>query len=552
MSLIKFFHESIKYLCLYFLSMAQSFNYLNYIPFIILFLRESKNIDLKNNIFLLIYFISYEILKYFSTCLTTRLNDLMGEHFYYSLSICILSVINLIFSFISFSYYNIYILILHRILISLFNNIASSIDLPLSLFYSKKQIIFKKRNFSFIQKLTNFFFFLFYLLFFNHFKKFYLFCFFLSVLNLICFILSLIIITCHKENLYNNYIPSLSEKDNENSIIKTSQKGKLDNVKNNEIMVEIYNNNSVSNNNMSTGINNVENLIKENKNKMEANLINNEYIKNDIKSMELANKNKSKMNSSFLKGFIAPLSFKDNQNQKLYQNNNAKKLLISLLMVLVLSKSLIFFVLYMLLFKVKEIKIFSFVDENNYELLFSNFLSFLHLNSIEEEYIFLFMCYFFLNIFQYFINLSYTSISFKKKFINYIFYYLSLIIIFISNLIFIFNYSQKYINTKTNIKKIRKGVIICFIMNFIINECIMIMSVYYNIFGKKKGFSERLLKDIKTLSIFLASLIFSIIQMISIFISLKVNNLFENYFYYIIFCLYIIIIFLISIFLLNY
>jgi len=543
MSIIQFFHESIKYLCLCFLSMIQSFNYLNYIPFIIIFLREIKNIDIYNNIFILIYFISYEIAKYFSSSLTIRINALIGDHFYYTLSICILSVINLIFSFFTFSYFNIYILVAHRILISLFNNIASNIDLPLSLFYSKKQIIFKKRNFSFIQKLTNFLFFFFYLLFFNSLKKFYIFCFLLSVLNLFGFIISLIIITCHKENLYNRYIPNLSEKEIENSVIKTAQKSKMDN-KNNEIIVDVYNNNSVSNNNMSTGINNVENLMNENKNKANSNLIYNESIKNDVKSMDSSNKNKPKINSSIFKGIIS------NKFRNSYKNS--QKILINLIIVLILSKSLIFFILYMLLFKVNEIKILSFVDENNYELLFSNFSSYFKLSSIEEEYIFIFMCFYFLNIFQYFINLAYTSLSFKKKIINYIFYYLSLIIILISGLLFIYYYSQKFINTKISTKKIRKGIIISFIINFFVNECIMVMSIFYNIFGKKKGFSERLLKDMKTLSIFLASLIFCIIQSIIIIADIKSNYRFGNFIYYFIFCLFIIIIFLISILFLNY
>ena len=523
--------------------MIQSFNYLNYIPFIIIFLREIKNIDIYNNIFILIYFISYEIAKYFSPSLTIRINALIGDHFYYTLSICILSVINLIFSFFTFSYFNIYILVAHRILISLFNNIASNIDLPLSLFYSKKQIIFKKRNFSFIQKLTNFLFFFFYLLFFNSLKKFYIFCFLLSVLNLFGFIISLIIITCHKENLYNRYIPNLSEKEIENSVIKTAQKSKMDN-KNNEIIVDVYNNNSVSNNNMSTGINNVENLMNENKNKANSNLIYNESIKNDVKSMDSSNKNKPKINSSIFKGIIS------NKFRNSYKNN--QKILINLIIVLILSKSLIFFILYMLLFKVNEIKILSFVDENNYELLFSNFSSYFKLSSIEEEYIFIFMCFYFLNIFQYFINLAYTSLSFKKKIINYIFYYLSLIIILISGLLFIYYYSQKFINTKISTKKIRKRIIISFIINFFVNECIMVMSIFYNIFGKKKGFSERLLKDMKTLSIFLASLIFCIIQSIIIIVDIKSNYRFGNFIYYFIFCLFIIIIFLISILFLNY
>ena len=549
MSIIMFLHESMKYLCLFFLSMAQSFNYFNYIPFMIIFLRERKNIDLNSNIFLLIYFISYEIAKYFSTGITTKFNDLIGEHFYYSLSICVLSVVNLVFSFISFSYYNIYILIIHRILISLFNNIASNIDINLSLFYPKKKIIFKRRNFAFIQKITNFLFFLIFLLLFKHLNKFYIFCFVLSVLNLVGFIFSLIIISCHKEKIYNNYYPSLSEKENEISIIKTSQKAKTDN-KNNDINVDIYNNNSV-NYNINTGVNNVDKLIKDNKNKMDSNLIYNESFKNEIKSIEMSNKKKSKLNSSLIKEIISPPLFVGNKNQQLY-HKNVRNIFIGLLIVLVLSKSLIFLSLYMLLFKINEIKIISFVNENNYELLFSKFSSKMNMNSIEEEYIFLFMCYYFLNIFQYFINLAYTSISFKRKIVNYIFYYLSLIIILFSGLLFTFLYLQNFTNAKMSINKIRKGIIISFISNFIMNECIMIMTVFYNILGKKKGFSEKLLKEIKTLTVFLASLIFSIIQGVIILLKIKVSGIFEKIIYYIIFCFFTLIIFFISILLLNY
>ena len=167
MTLNKFFNESLKYICLCFLSLTYSFNYLNYIPFIIIYLRETKILDIYHNIYIIIYFIMYEIIKYFSFGLTLKISDLIGEHYYYSLSICIISVINLIFSFISFSYFNIFILIFYRIFISLFNNISSNINLPLSLFYTKKLIIFKKRNFSFIQKLTNFLFFLIFLSFYN-------------------------------------------------------------------------------------------------------------------------------------------------------------------------------------------------------------------------------------------------------------------------------------------------------------------------------------------------------------------------------------------------
>ena len=548
---LNFFHESIKYLYLLILSMTHSYNYLNYIPFIIIYIRETKQMDFFNNIFLLIYFIIYEITKYPSFSLTIRINDLIGEYYYYLFSICILSVINLIFSFLSFSFFNIFILITYRLFISLFNNIVSSIDLPLSLLYTKKQIIFKKRNFSFFQKLTNFIFFFYFLIFYHFLKQFYIYCFIGSLMNLISFILCLILISCHNENLYNKYIPSISEKENDNSMIKTYQKSKTEN-KNNEIMVDIYNNsNSVSNNNnISIGMNNVDNLIKENKNKVNEKLINNESIKNDIKSIEKATKINIRKNTSIIKGLIPTYTNKDNQITK--NNNNEKKNLISLLFVLILSKELNFLSFYLLLFKINDINIVSFIDENNNELLFNKFSSFFKLNTIKEEYIFLFMLNYALNVFLYFLNLLYTSIALKKKIINYIFYYFSIIIFFVSSLIFTYYYSQESDNTKTSTNEIRKGIIIFFVINFIMNECIMIMSVYFNIFGKKKGFSEKLLKDIKASSLFLSSVIFSLSESLISLANSKTNKIYENYIYYIEFCSFNILIIITSIFFLNY
>ena len=51
MTLNKFVNESLKYLCLCFLSITYSFNYLNYIPFIIIYLRETKILDIYHNIY---------------------------------------------------------------------------------------------------------------------------------------------------------------------------------------------------------------------------------------------------------------------------------------------------------------------------------------------------------------------------------------------------------------------------------------------------------------------------------------------------------------------
>ena len=156
------------------------------------------------------------------------------------------------------------------------------------------------------------------------------------------------------------------------------------------------------------------------------------------------------------------------------------------------------------------------------------------------------------SVFLYFLNLLYTSIALKKKIINYIFYYFSIIIFFVSSLIFTYYYSQEFDNTKTTTNKIRKGIIIFFAINFIMNECIMIMSVFFNIFGKKKGFSEKLLKDIKVSSLFLSSVVFSIFESLISLANSKTNNIYENYIYYIEFGSFNILIIITSIFFLNY
>ena len=84
------------------------------------------------------------------------------------------------------------------------------------------------------------------------------------------------------------------------------------------------------------------------------------------------------------------------------------------------------------------------------------------------------------------------------------------------------------------------------------NECTMIMGIFFNIFGKKKGFSEKLLKDIKTSSSLLASFIFLIIEGSIKYTISKGKISYEKYIYYIIYFLFIFIMLLISVLFLNY
>lgn len=567
MSLIIFFHSIIKSLSLIIFSITHSLNNLNYIAFMLLIIRDKETIDLLSILFIILYFIIYDITRFFSNTITIKINRCIMDHAYYTLSICILSVINLIFSFIFFSYSYIFILIFYRIFISLFNNIAQYIDLPLSLLYARKQFPFKKRNFSFFQKINTFFFFLSFLLFFKYFKYFYIFCFFLSIMNLICFVFSLIILGCNKEKINTPYYPGISERENINlNLIKPYQikpkntieesqneeknKNTLNYTDNNGMIINVNNNL----NNISTKINNVDNLNKskqqsilDNSKIKNSSLAHNISLKNKIKLEEQISQNESRSNNSqTLRGFLFPFIFSDSNNMNLYQDKI--KIITKLLVLFILSKSLYNISLFLLIFRAHKIKIYSFIDKNNNDLLFSDFSQSLNISSLSEEYLFLFMCFNFLNIFLYFINMAYTSIALKKKFVNYFFYYLSLTIFFVSSIFFIYHYLGNGDNTKNTIEKIRKDTILCFIFNFIMNECTMIMSVFYNIIGKNKGLGERMLKEIKSFSVFFAGILFFLIQSLTVLISFKTDvHPFEKYFYYVIFICFIFIIFLISI-----
>ena len=546
MSLIKFMHSSVKFICLAFLSITHSFNYLNHITFILLSLKEKEKIEKSYHVYIIIYFIIYELMKYVTNNITIKFIKFIGDHVYYSLSICILAVINLIFSFISFSYSNIFVYILYRIFISLFNNIASYIDLPISLLYQKKEFHFKKRNFSFLQKISNFLFFLCFLKCFKYSKNFNFYCFFLAFLNLLCFIFTLIILGCNKESIYNKYYPNVQERETYqlNEKNKKNNKEEIPNKSNNDIEIKIdntinnSNSSSVHNNNITTNMNNTDNYMKQ-----QQNLILNKP-NNSIKIEDQSNnENRGSNNSNTWRGFLFPFLFlENNTNQNLYPQKI--KIVIGLLVALVALKCLNFLSLFMVIFKSHEIKIVSYIDKNN-ELLFPELSSILNITSVTEEYIFLFTCYYFLNIFLYLINMSYTSCALKKKCINYTFYYSSVLLTFCSNIFFVYYYLQKTDEINSDKFLIRRNISLLFLLNLIMNECSMIMSVFYNIKGKESGFVEKTLKDIKSLSVFFAGILFLLIQILIAVISSDTNS-FEKYFYFIVFISFILIIYFIS------
>ena len=136
MSVIKFIHSTIKTLCLAFLSITHTFNYLNYISFMLIIIRDEEKKNISTNLYIILFFIIYDISKFFTNSITLRINRFIGDYAYYSISICILSVINLY----------LYLIIYHNILIFLYHYYIIGEN-----FITKREIsrFFKKSTFSF-------------------------------------------------------------------------------------------------------------------------------------------------------------------------------------------------------------------------------------------------------------------------------------------------------------------------------------------------------------------------------------------------------------------
>ena len=257
----------LKYSFLFLLSIVQSFNYMNHIPFIILYLNNELGLNNLNYILLVIFFVAYDVMKYIFSFFIIRIIKLLDTHELITISICFLTMIQLIFSFVLYYKRNLYIFILYRALLSLFNNINSFISIPIIVLFKNKKIPYKLQFFAILQRITNFLLFPVILYFIHGYLS--IFCFFLSIICFICFILYTIIFICMNNKKYSfNYYPQISEKgsrkhkndliyeQNEESKNNSSSQGKkFEFLKRNMNINKVAQNNSASFNNDLSGIN---------------------------------------------------------------------------------------------------------------------------------------------------------------------------------------------------------------------------------------------------------------------------------------------------------
>ena len=319
-----------KFIILLILSMVQSFNYINHIPFILLYIYHLNNINFTIYIHITLGLVIYDIFKYFFKLFSIKMMRLIGIHEYLSFSLGFLIIIQIGFSIFFYYYKHLLIFIAYRIFLSLFNNLSSNITFPISLLYNNKKINKRMESFSFYQKFFNFLIFPICIFILSDLNSFSYFCLLLSIINIICFIIYLIVFLCNNNQKEKMYYPQVSEKiqnkknhnmnlikeqNNKNSKIITNKKdiNKLKTSKNN-INSENYGDNT-----------NLEIISGEIKNKLFLNNKNNRNnnIKININDNHEASINFCKNISELANNKGIKNNYNDNSlKNRLYQKNN--------------------------------------------------------------------------------------------------------------------------------------------------------------------------------------------------------------------------------------
>ena len=313
-----------KFFFLLILSMVHSFNYINHIPFILLYLYNLKKIHFFIYVYLTISLVIYDITKYFLKSFSIKMIRLIGVHEYLSFSLGLLILVHVGFSFIFYFYKNLLLFIVYRVFLSVFNNLSSFIIFPLSQLYNNKKIKNKLESFSFFQKFFIFLIFPISLITLNDLNSFSLFCLLLSIINIFCFIFYFIIFICNTNQKEREYYPQISEKlpnkkNNNaiNEIIKEHNDKREINKKNINKFKNVNSENFGDNTNLDIISGEIKNKLFTINNKNNNNIkINNNEIQegsiNDFKKInELDNKKTMKNN------------YNDNSfKNKLYQKNS--------------------------------------------------------------------------------------------------------------------------------------------------------------------------------------------------------------------------------------
>ena len=510
---------------LFLLSTCQTINYINHIPYLLFYLPKIKYTDVNDSIYIILCFITYDIIKYITKIITAKFAKIIGQQKYYMISLLDLSVITGLFYIVTISVDNIFIYTFYRCLISMFNNISAFINIPISALYKPSENLHMLEIYSFMEKLSVFIFFFFIAKFYRFFSLFNNFYLISTILNSINFIFYLFLYKFYKgfKNLSKNkYFQEISEVPviNPNNIDKTLNK----NNKKSEIDCQTINTNT--NLNLNTNSNNIINPIDLEKDKI--------FI---LSNSMPGNSPNDSLNSQTLRNKKIKDIFVLNRKGITKAEYTLYKSSVVLYSAI---KVINYFSLFMLI--MKSFKINQEAEQNVVFEIPKIHLSF-KFETKSEAILFLFMFYYLIMIFAYLLNKIFTTAIIKIKYMNYLLYYFAVVVLALSGFCFIYYYFDNNFGFKFNIVTI-------FLYEFLISECSMIILIIYNIKLANKKLTKNAIKNMKSMGFFFAGLIFLLSYLSrSICVNVFGKTLPDELIYYLIFITCVVIVVIVDCFL---
>ena len=481
--IIPYLKSSWKTAFLFLLSICQTINYINHIPYLLLYLPKITRSNVDDSIFIIFCFIIYDIVKYLTKIITAKFSKIIGQHQYYMISLLNLSIINGLFYIVSIFIDNIFIYTFYRSLISIFNNIASFINLPISALYKPSENHHMLEIFSFMQKFSVFLFFFFFAKFYHFlsvFNNYYLISAILNLLNFIFYYLLHKYYSGFKNLAKNQYFKEISEVSVNNSVdINTSQK-KINQPTKTDTDCQTMSTSSNFTNDINSTIKPMD--LEKEKIFILANSIPGNSPNDTINSQTFRNK---KIKQTF---FI-------DQTGITKKEYNISKLSVVLYTSVKIINYFSLFMLIMKSFKINQ------EEEQNVTFEIPTIKLLFKFKTKNEAILFLFMFYYLLIILVFFINKYLTSCVIRVKYMNYLLYYSSALVMALSSYCFIFYYFDKEFGFKLKIFNI-------FLYEFIISECSMIILIVFNIKLANKNLKKNMIKDMKSMGFFFAAVIF--------------------------------------------
>ena len=499
MNTVALIHAFWKRLLLTLLSLCHTINYMNHVPYLLLYLSKLTNSDINVSIYIILCFVSYDFFQYITRSLTAKLMKIYSQQKYYLISLSILTMISSAFFIITNFYDNIYVYIIYRSLISVFNNIASLIYLPINLLYQRSEVPKMLISFTFIQKISTFIFFFFFMVLYKHFIKFPNFFVFSAVFNFLTFGLYYALFKCYKgygkiKNYYpqissvpennNNFNPKNISIDNQSNYTQKT----TDSEKDKDCQTE-----SQSADNTNAPIQNGE-LFNKQKVFVLANAMGN--APGDVANSQTVREKK-----------LNPFFFFKNINVGGINVSPKEKRLYSFATGAYTAVNVInYFTLFMLImksFRINQRK----NDQSPIRIpLISLFINF---EKNDQFILFLFMFYHLIMVFLFLINNVFTSAALRNSGLRNTIYYCCIGILTIASVMFSIFYYQVNDDFKLN-------TFIIFLYALIMNQCTLIVQIFYNIKLVIKRMNQNLIKETKNLGAFFGGIIFLVLSVIRI------------------------------------